>query len=151
MKTPYHFASVAHTEEAVRNNWAQKQLPPRPLPVPPWPPVAVCAEEADTKLNNTRWADPNGPRTAANASACCALCYGTSGCEHWSFQVDPSVQGKLCGWSHLTYCCWMHGGGSGGSGKASRTVHTLTSLNTEKSHTIPFLISHFASTQSRGC
>jgi hypothetical protein len=88
--------------------------PPPPLPPPaPPPPPPVCTTTAKTKLNATNWADPNGPRTAADAAACCALCAALDGCASWSFQVDPKVPGKVCHWATLTYCCWMHGAGNG--------------------------------------
>ena len=47
-------------------------LPPPPPPAPPPPPV-TCSTHASVKLNNTRYADGNGPRTTSDANACCAL------------------------------------------------------------------------------
>jgi hypothetical protein len=60
------------------------------------------------QLNNTKYADGNGPRTTPNANGCCQLCGKTQGCSHWSFQIDPKVAGNVCHWATLTYCCWMH-------------------------------------------
>jgi hypothetical protein len=83
--------------------------PPAPPPVPV-PPAPVCTQRPATKLNNTLYADPNGPRTAADADACCEMCGRTAGCESWSFQIDAQFPLTLrsCKWAHLTYCCWMH-------------------------------------------
>ena len=44
---------------------------PPPPPVPPKPPT--CTNQLTTKLNNTLYTDPNGPRTTTDADACCAL------------------------------------------------------------------------------
>lgn len=92
--------------------------PPSPPPTPPPspPPTMRCgAVNASIKLNNTNYADPNGPRTTATADGCCALCSQTAGCGHWSFQIDPSVKGTQCRWATLTYCCWMHAQGPTGA------------------------------------
>lgn len=82
--------------------------PPPPLPPPPPPPPVQCSPHSNVKLNNTQFADGNGPRTMADAAECCQLCAQTNNCQHWSFQIDPAVSGKLCHWATLTYCCWMH-------------------------------------------
>ena len=81
--------------------------PPSPLPPPPPAPApalpVVCNATAGSLFNNTAWANLDGPVTAADAGECCQTCAKTSGCKHWSFQIDPKVAGKRCGWSHLTY------------------------------------------------
>jgi N-acetyl-beta-hexosaminidase len=82
--------------------------PPPPLPPPPPPAPVHCSPHTGVKLNNTEYADGNGPRTTADAEGCCHLCGQTDGCAHWSFQVDTSVPGKVCHWATLTYCCWLH-------------------------------------------
>ena len=82
--------------------------PPPPAPPPPPPKPPQCKLSPSSKLNNTQWADPNGPRTTPDAAGCCSLCAATAGCAAWSFQLDPSVPGKMCHWATLTYCCWMH-------------------------------------------
>ena len=81
--------------------------PPPPPPAPPPPPV-VCTPHTGVKLNNTKYADGNGPRTTPDAKGCCDLCSATAGCHHWAFQIDSKVPGKTCHWATLTYCCWMH-------------------------------------------
>ena len=83
--------------------------PPPPLPPPPPPPPPVsCSPHFGVKLNNTKYADGNGPRTTPDAKGCCDLCSATAGCHHWAFQIDAAVAGKICHWATLTYCCWMH-------------------------------------------
>ena len=113
-------------------------LPPPPPPLPPPPPGAACNGTAvypNTAYNNSDFADPNGPRTTADAGGCCALCSQTANCNFWSvfarrsharcpppvpthpfspppgrrsFQIDPAVPGNQCRWATLTYCCWLH-------------------------------------------
>ena len=86
-------------------------LPPPPPPLPPPLPGSACNASAfrpATNFDNQDFADPNGPRTAADAGACCALCAQTDNCAFWSFQVDPAVPGTQCRWATLTYCCWLH-------------------------------------------
>eukprot|EP01043_Picozoa_sp_COSAG02_P061767 COSAG02_NODE_8365_length_2597_cov_1.100480_2_plen_467_part_00 len=89
-----------------------KRPPPFPPPAPPPPPPpakpAQCPIRLRSKLNNTLWADPDGPRTAPDAAGCCNLCAASAGCAAWSFQNDPKVPGKECHWATLTHCCWMH-------------------------------------------
>lgn len=85
--------------------------PPPPPPAPPPPAPVKCLPHSSVKLNNTKYADGNGPRTTTDAAACCQLCAKTGGCTHWSFQIDPSVKGNTCHWATLTYCCWMHASG----------------------------------------
>ncbi len=85
--------------------------PPPPPPAPPPPAPVKCSPHSSVKLNNTKYVDGNGPRTTADAAACCQLCAKTGGCNHWSFQIDPSVKGNICHWGTLTYCCWMHASG----------------------------------------
>ena len=75
-------------------------------PQPPQPPS--CTARASTKLNNTDYADGNGPRTAKDPADCCAHCSATAGCSHWSFNVDQGIPGTNCKWETLTYCCWLH-------------------------------------------
>lgn len=76
---------------------------------PPPPPVCDAAHaHAGVKLSNTDYADGNGPRTTAGPSECCELCASTANCQHWSFNIDPSIPGKVCHWATLTYCCWLH-------------------------------------------
>ena len=77
-------------------------------PPPPQPPS--CDAQTATKLNNTDYVDGNGPRTAQDRADCCAQCSATSGCSHWSFNVDPTAPGSDCKWATLTYCCssWFH-------------------------------------------
>ena len=92
------------------------------LPVPCRPPApASCSPHTGVKLNNTRYADGNGPRTTADADACCHLCDTTESCQHWSFQVDASVPGKTCHWATLTYCCWLHASAAGAVADAGWT------------------------------
>ena len=86
-------------------------LPPPPPPLPPPAPAAACNASAflpATNFNNSDFADPDGPRTTADAAGCCALCASTDGCEYWSFLVDASVPGEQCRWATLTFCCFMH-------------------------------------------
>lgn len=86
--------------------------PPPAPPSPPPPPPVLCSPNVGVKINNTQYADGNGPRTTADAKSCCQLCATTRRCSHWSFQIDASVKGKTCHWSTLTYCCWMHSSGT---------------------------------------
>ena len=89
---------------------APPPAPPPPPPPPPSPPPSpvACTPHVGAKLNNTQYADGNGPRTTVDADSCCQLCAHTGNCAHWSFQIDPTVAGKTCKWATLTYCCWMH-------------------------------------------
>lgn len=90
-------------------------LPPPSPPPPPPPPVQCAPVLHNTVYNNTNYADGNGPRTAASAEECCNICDRTGNCEHWSFQIDPDVPGKVCHWATLTYCCWLHASGPSGA------------------------------------
>ena len=90
-------------------------LPPPSPPPPPPPPVRCAPMLHNTVYNNTNYADGNGPRTAASAEECCNICERTGNCEHWSFQIDPEVPGKVCHWATLTYCCWLHASGPSGA------------------------------------
>ena len=76
-----------------------------PLRVAAAPPNA-CTTHVGVRLNNTDYADGDGPRTATNAAHCCQQCITAKNCAAWSFQVDekgfPGV--KDCKWAHLTYC-----------------------------------------------
>ena len=61
--------------------------PPAPLPPPLPPPPVQCQQTPGTKLNNTDYADGNGPRTTASADECCQLCSETANCGAWSFRT----------------------------------------------------------------
>jgi hypothetical protein len=70
--------------------------PPPPPPSPPSPPPhpVTCPEPSvGVQLNNTLYADTSGPRESTGPSDCCAKCAATSGCAHWSYQVDPAYPG----------------------------------------------------------
>ena len=88
------------------------------------PPVVCSTVKPKIKLNNTNYADGNGPRTAADAADCCSICATTPGCGHWSFLINSSIAGKQCKWGALTYCCWLHaaGGTIGGPGGGANQV-----------------------------
>eukprot|EP00039_Didymoeca_costata_P021499 m.344703 g.344703 ORF g.344703 m.344703 type:complete len:1020 (-) comp24995_c0_seq1:110-3169(-) len=80
-------------------------------PTPSKPPVeATCITRTGIALNNTKYADGNGPRTAANAEDCCNQCTNQPNCQFWSFQVDETQYPNVtqCAWAHLTYCCYYH-------------------------------------------
>eukprot|EP01043_Picozoa_sp_COSAG02_P008022 COSAG02_NODE_249_length_27097_cov_30.179155_11_plen_465_part_00 len=94
---------------------APPPLPPPSPPAPPPAPVHCAPLMTNTVFNNTNYADGNGPRTAASAEECCNICDRTGNCEHWSFQIDPNVPGKVCHWATLTYCCWLHASGPTGA------------------------------------
>eukprot|EP01043_Picozoa_sp_COSAG02_P011788 COSAG02_NODE_440_length_22296_cov_173.657386_14_plen_134_part_00 len=79
--------------------WGSLLQPPKPRP---------CSSHVGVKLDNQLYADGNGPRTAANATECCAICDQDPACKHWSYQINASLTGAVCHWATLTHCCWLH-------------------------------------------
>lgn len=75
------------------------------------PPTKCTVTKPGIKLNNTNYADGNGPRGASDAAECCSICAQIPNCGHWSFHINTSVPGKHCSWGTLTYCCWLHQAG----------------------------------------
>ncbi len=96
------FATSGNNEVHIVESWE---------PATAIPPAKCAVTKPGVKLNNSNYADGNGPRTAADAADCCSICAHTAHCGHWSFHINTSVPGKHCSWGSLTYCCWLHQAG----------------------------------------
>lgn len=97
-ETPTESKTIALTR-ALLARWGPLLVPPKPR---------ACSPHTGVKLDNQLYADGNGPRTAANATECCAICEQLPTCKHWSYNVNGSVGGEVCRWATLTHCCWLH-------------------------------------------
>eukprot|EP01044_Picomonas_judraskeda_P017862 COSAG03_NODE_3434_length_2018_cov_2.309536_2_plen_312_part_01 len=91
------------------------QPPPSPHPAPAPP---NCTVRSGIQLNNTAYADGDGPRESTGPADCCSQCAAFPGCQHWSYSIDPAFPGPYppggwCRWGHLTHCCWFHSAAGG--------------------------------------
>ncbi len=97
-ETPTESKTITLSRQLL-TKWASLLVPPKPR---------TCSPHADVKLDNQLYVDGNGPRTAGNATECCAMCDQIPACKHWSYQVNASLSGAVCHWATLTHCCWLH-------------------------------------------
>eukprot|EP00037_Helgoeca_nana_P029565 m.354168 g.354168 ORF g.354168 m.354168 type:complete len:387 (+) comp28001_c0_seq13:120-1280(+) len=87
-------------------------MPPPKMLTPTSYRMRCTADAPGQVYNNAEYADGNGPRGAANASDCCAVCSANDDCNFWSFNVDPALpKTDTCRWGTLTNCCFLHASG----------------------------------------